>query len=471
MSALLVLTITAALSAAADDPASDLAAEALLHAAEQTALSTPRAELAGRLLTHDDPFVRGMAEWAIAMKVGGENNGQAAVWPGSNPPEWYRAYAELPQSARIENDWVRQAVARGIHHDPARLLASVDAMLDRARGWPRIGAQARREPPGAWSALADLKRMHNEMAAAAARSPGDLSRPRRLWIEARGALRNVALANPALDFQRLVFLKQFVPHTVRNITRSYAWKHKPGGDICILEDVHGGGAVRPVLAGRLGPGYVWGLDLWWDADRVVFGYARLPRWPPPVDTANYDVEGHNVFRLRQIIEPLHLFECRLDGSGPVQLTDDRYWSDFEPTYFANGDVAFASDRCGRSAECGNDSYDHTNPNLYLLAQREGLVRKLTDSKDIDRYPHALDDGRIAYTHWEYQERHFMEVHALWTLRPDGTMPDALYKHHMRAPLGLRERAACPARRNWCRSRPGTTASLTGRWCSWIRPAV
>jgi len=37
----------------------------------------------------------------------------------------------------------------------------------------------------------------------------------------------------------------------------------------------------------------------------------------------------------------------------------------------------------------------------------------------------------------------MEVHALWTVRPDGTMSDALFKHHMRAPLGLRDTRSVP----------------------------
>ncbi len=37
----------------------------------------------------------------------------------------------------------------------------------------------------------------------------------------------------------------------------------------------------------------------------------------------------------------------------------------------------------------------------------------------------------------------MEVHALWTVRPDGTMSDALFKHHMRAPCGLRDTRSVP----------------------------
>ncbi len=428
---------------AEDSASASAVAELIVHAAQQNQLSSPLASLAGEMLQNEDPFVRGMAEWAISMKVGGENNGQHSVWPSKDLPDWYAAWASLDSAQRLQADWVRQAVSTGVHRNEIKLAASVDAMIDRVVCM-REGFQHQGAPHATFDLLdkrsARLKSIREQMA----QQDGlDSIERRRLWIEARRSLRDVVLANPALNLDRIVCVKQFAPHTVRNITRSYAWKHKPGGDIAILSDIKSDVRAQNVLQGQLGPGYVWGLDLWWDADRMVFSYARQPNWPPDVDTANYAVEGTNVFTLRTQHEPLHIYEVGVDGSGLRQLTDDPYWSDFEPTYCPSGDVVFASDRCGRSAECGNDTYDHTNPNLYVVAPDGSKLRKWTDSKDIDRYPHSLDDGRIAYTHWEYQERHFMEVHALWTARPDGSMSDALFKHHMPAPCGLRDTRSIP----------------------------
>ena len=416
-------------------------AELLVRTAEKNRLSDGLAAMAGRLLESEDPFARGLAEWAITMKVGCENNGQRAVWPRAEPPDWYEAWMALSADRLLEADWIRQAVSRGIHRQRATLLESVDAMIGRAT---RMAGDFRRRTVE--DRMAELRSIRERLADRVD-SSGEDHRAHRayraLWIEARRVMRAIVLVNPAIDFEGVVFVKQFTPHTVRNITRSYCWKHKPGGGICVLPDLRRGGEADCVLDGRLGPGYVWGLDLSWDADRVVFGYARQTNWPPSVDTADSKIEGTNVLRLRKEHEPIHIFEAALDGSQPSQLTNDPYWSDFEPTYCPNGDVVFSSDRCGRSAECGNDTYDHTNPNLYVTSADGSDPRKLTDSKDIDRYPHSLDDGRIAYTHWEYQERHFMEVHALWTVRPDGTMADALYKHHMRAPCGLRDTRSIP----------------------------
>ncbi len=431
-----------------EHPAAALAvAELLLRIAENNQLTSPLAQLAAALLSHEDPFVGGLAEWAIATKVGAENNGQLARWPQPDPPSWYSEWSNLSPAFRRESDYVRQAVTEEIHRSAEKLSAAVESMVHRAERMRDDCAsrdeQGARCLAGVAKHLDRLRALRDRCSNHAASDPDGLSGYRQLWLEARRQLRCIVLANPAVNFEQLVFVKQFAPHTVRNITRSYSWKHKPGGDICILPSLREDVPVREVLQGEIGPGYVWGLDLWWDADRVVFGYARQPNWPPVVDTANVTIEGRNVFQLRQEHEPLHLFEVSLGDSSIRQLTDSPYWSDFEPTYCANGDIVFASDRCGRAAECGNDTYDHTNPNLYILPADGSDPRKWTDSKDIDRYPHSLDDGRIAYTHWEYQERHFMEVHAPWTARPDGTMADALFKHHMRAPCGLRDTRSIP----------------------------
>lgn len=106
-------------------------AERMVHAAQENRLSSPLASLAGEMLRHEDPFVRGMAEWAISMKVGGENNGQESVWPSKDSPDWYAAWVALDPAERVRADWVRQAVSTGIHGDAKKLAASVDAMIDR----------------------------------------------------------------------------------------------------------------------------------------------------------------------------------------------------------------------------------------------------------------------------------------------------------------------------------------------------
>lgn len=418
------------------------AAELLWRIAVHKGLTDELAAQAGELLGDADRFAQALAEWAIATRVGCDNGGQEVVWPRPDPPPWFRRWAGLSHDFLVDADYIRCAVVGDLQYAPQRLALSAQETLRRAEG---VAAEIRRcgSPEAASAAtrqLETLARICAQLAERVATSREDVAGHRRLWLEARRAARPIVLAHPAIDFRQIVFTKRYPAHTHRNITGSqYPWVHKPGGDIYVLEGWGPEGRLRPVIDGRLGPGHVHGMDLWWDADRVVFAYARQTRWPPRWDA----VHGDCSFELRRDQEATHLYEISLDGSGLHQLTNDPVWSDFEPTYTADGEVVFASDRSGRSSECGRFSADHTVINLYAVSRDGKRLRRLSDNKDIDRYPHSLDNGLIAYTRWEYQERHFTEVHAIWTVRPDGTMSDALFKQHLSAPWGLRDTRSIP----------------------------
>jgi len=417
-------------------------AEQLFTLAQQRQLDDALASEAASLLDDADPFVQGIAEWALATKVNLENNGQELRWPRPDLPDWYRRWTALDADFLLTADYVRQGAAWGIHHQPASMLGSLDLILKRTGGVVDEIARSSSDDARLQAAQRKIEELHairQQMARRISESPEDLTTPRQLWLQARRTGRAIVLANPAVDFDRLVYIKRHVA-LFANITGSqYPWSHKPGGDIVVQQGLGPHGAQRAVLDGQLGPGHVHGIDLGWDADRVVFGYARQPDWPPAWDT----ISGDFVFLLRGNQPPTRLYEINLDGSGLRQLTDDPYWSDFEPTYCADDSVVFASDRSGRSSECGKFSADHTVINLYRVFPGTGQVIRLNDNKDIDRYPHSLDNGQIAYTRWDYQERHFLETHAVWTIRPDGTMADAVFNQHLRAPYGLRDTRSVP----------------------------
>ena len=421
------------------DPAA--VAELLLLIAQKDGLTDELAALGAGLLDHDDPFVRALADWAIATKVGRENGGQEIAWPRPDPPDWFKRWSRIDADFMLAADYARLAIVWNIHYDGRKLLSSVGAIIRRAEGAASEVLESCSAETGAMVAgqLNRLESIRGELAERVEASPRDLTEHRKLWLDARRAARPIVTANPAIDFQQLVFVSRHSAHSHRNITGSqYPWIHKPGGDVSIKTGLDPQGEVHGVIQGKLGPGHVHGMDLWWDADRVVFGFAAQADWPPELDTAG----GNDVFLLRSRQEPTHVYEIRLDGSALRQLTDHRYWSDLEPTYCADGSVVFASDRSGRSSECGKFSADHTVINIYSLSP-QGEVRRLSDNKDIDRYPHSLDNGLIGYTRWEYQERHFLEVHSIWQVRPDGTMADAVFNQHLTAPYGLRDTRSIP----------------------------
>ncbi len=273
---------------------------------------------------------------------------------------------------------------------------------------------------------------------------------RELYIVARWAVRRIVFANPLLDFDRLVFVKRLTQETYPDICLNHMpWVSRPGGDICILSagsrnklcsalaDGHDS-MVTNLLNNRLGPGHVHGMDLWFDGDRVVFGYARAKSTEPPDGW----LDRTQSYRLRRTEEPIHIFEASIDGKSLRQLTSGE-WSDLDPTYLPSGDVVFVSERCGTSLQCNEFDKDETSCNLYVMRPDGSGIRRLSVNKDGDYLPHALDDGTIGYTRWEYHERSWAYIQSIWTIRPDGTFADAIFKQHFVDPWSLEDVRSIP----------------------------
>lgn len=267
---------------------------------------------------------------------------------------------------------------------------------------------------------------------------------KQLYMEVRRTLRRLVFKNPLLNFDSLLFVKRFGQQTYPDVCLNHMpWVSRPGGDLCVLamtghDDMP---QIRNILNGALGPGHVHGMDLWWDASRIVFGYARTRNNEPPKGwldrRTNYD--------LRRSEEPIHIFEICMDGSRLRQITSGE-WSDLDPTYAPNGDIVFVSERCGTSLQCNEYDKDETSCNLYVMRPDGSGIRTLSVNKDGDYLPHTLDDGTIGYTRWEYHERSFAFIQSLWFIRPDGTGADAIFKQHFTNPWALEDVRSIPGNR-------------------------
>ncbi|MHB8863066.1 MAG: HzsA-related protein [Pirellulaceae bacterium] len=290
--------------------------------------------------------------------------------------------------------------------------------------------------------------------------PGDASEAqrRRCYLETRWAVRQLAFANPQLDFDQLLFVKRFTQEAYPDVCLNHMpWVSKPGGDLCVLRAAGpDGGLFRAVadpaeeegtssalgltslLNGALGPGHVHGMDLFWDGTRIVFGYAMARSDQPPEGW----LDRSQSYRLRRTEEPTHLFEVGVDGRGLRQLTFGE-WSDLDPTYAPSGDIVFVSERCGTSLQCNEYDKDETSCNLYVMRPDGSKIRRLSVNKDGDYLPHTLDNGLIAYTRWEYHERSWAYIQSIWTVRPDGTGADAIFKQHFVDPWALEDTRSIP----------------------------
>jgi hypothetical protein len=419
------------------------------------------AEKGAALLEHDDPFVRSMAAWALT-RVRDVNQ---EIGSRPDTPDWMAKCLALEPETSLECDFVLQAIGLGDHRTTRGLSRSAEDLVRRAEELASYaqsrGARPQRQRVAA--ALERLKEVYGRGAGGPARS--DLAACRKWWMDVRLAAREVVLAGPDMDFGEVVFFKAPV-RTEGNHPDGLVQNHdrpkerRPGGDVFVQAGMGLAGAVRPLIAGRLGPGHVQDMDLWWNADRLVFAYVPQPRWGdvqsswgsvswrngPTVTVFDHVVGFRDGVFWEKGSEPTHLYEINLDGTGLRQLTDDKLYCDREPAYLPNGDVVFSSDRgCGAS-QCGAAPLAYSDfglPNLFRVSADGNSVERLTYNKDVDRYPHCLGNGLIGYMRWDYQERFWQWPHSLWTIRPDGTRNDALFKAHFNDPQSVREPRSIP----------------------------
>ncbi len=320
---------------------------------------------------------------------------------------------------------------------PRKMRYPVEEVLERGR---RLAADLERSGVETKGYCGELAGVASRLAGLA--PEGTREARRALYMEARWVVRRLVFANPLLGFDELVLVKRFTQETYPDVCLNHMpWVSRPGGDICVvkLAGAEGEPECRELLQGRLGPGHVHGMDLWWDANRVVFGYARSKTEEPPAGWLN---RAEN-YRLRATVEPTHLFEVGIDGNGLRQLTGDTFWSDLDPTYLPSGEIAFVSERSGYSLQCNEYDKDETSCNLFVMGEDGSNIRRLSASKDGDYLPHCLEDGRIGYTRWEYQERGWAHIQSIWVIRPDGTGADALFKQHINNPWAIEEARSIP----------------------------
>jgi formylglycine-generating enzyme required for sulfatase activity len=231
--------------------------------------------------------------------------------------------------------------------------------------------------------------------------------------------RAALLANPLLDFDRLLIIKRKPlgdPRLAKNHRglgefngvpqqSSFQLYRIPNlikyeNEICVLsglrEDPKMHTLFKPAHTGLLSD-----LDLHWDADRMVF--------------AMVNPKGR-----------LHLFELSADGTGLRQLSPNCEADDIdylEPCYLPNDNLLFLSSAAFQGVPC-NASIKVSMS--YVMDRATRTIRQLTFEQDHNYTPTIMNDGRILYLRWEYTDIPHVWGRYLFTMNPDGTGQRALY---------------------------------------------
>ncbi len=223
--------------------------------------------------------------------------------------------------------------------------------------------------------------------------------------------REAMLANPLLDFDKLLVLKRGFP--------------KPG-------------AARRAMGGALGVGTLNAHTSddtprqgQWDDELAVLSNLRAEpqlvtlyrpgKLESLIDPVSHFEADRLLFAKRGATEAnWRLWEMAVDGTGLRQITPDdgEDVGHFDPCYLPDGRIIFASTAVYQGLPCEFGAQAMTC--LYLLDPRLGSIRQLTFEQDSDWCPTMLPNGRVLYLRWEYTDQSHSNSRILFHMNPDGT---------------------------------------------------
>jgi hypothetical protein len=279
---------------------------------------------------------------------------------------------------------------------------------------------------------------------------------RSLYLQARWAVRGMALANPLLDFETILFVKRapgMFPHVS---DQYYGWWSRPGGGICLLKGFRGSRPTVECLTSDWPPGNFLRPELSYDGRKVLFTYAKhypgLARVENKVDKESLPEDSF-----------YKIFEMNVDGGGVRQLTFGRY-DDFDARYLPDGQIVFLSTRKGVALQAGQPSAEatcrSTQPDAYVrcgggnsrpvsiftLHRMDGDGRNLRAISAFESFewtPAVASDGRILYARWDYIDRFNGHFFSLWSTNPDGTGSQLVYGNYTMRPQAVFEAQPIP----------------------------
>ncbi len=118
----------------------------------------------------------------------------------------------------------------------------------------------------------------------------------------------------------------------------------------------------------------------------------------------------------------HVYEMTLADRTVRQITHGQGVSDIEPCYLPDGDILFVSTRCQQIVDCWWADVG----NLYRCGPDGRFLRRLGFDQVHTNYPKMLDDGRVVYTRWDYNDRGQLFPQPLFQMNPDGTGQTEFY---------------------------------------------
>jgi hypothetical protein len=238
--------------------------------------------------------------------------------------------------------------------------------------------------------------------------PGNDPRWEKLYVAASQKRRNQRLAALRQRTPQIVFTKHYFLSGVVH----YAWTdditdqqyvernvdYRMGASLNLLTLTPDGGVKMETVL-DLPTGVIRDPNVSYDGSKIVFAMRRN--------------DTHDDY---------HLYVMEVATRSVRQITFGPGVSDTEPCWLPDGDIVFVSSRCIQLTDCWRQAVS----NLYTCDGEGRFMRRLGYDQVHTNYPQTLDDGRVIYTRWEYNDRGQIFPQPLFVMNGDGTAQAEFY---------------------------------------------
>jgi hypothetical protein len=235
------------------------------------------------------------------------------------------------------------------------------------------------------------------------RKPGNDPSWRELYVKACEARRAKRLAPMLEKWKRIVFTKHFnmggshYAYTEGQSDAQAERHFKAGTALCLLEMDGVYGKVKTLIEDA--KGVIRDPDVSYDGKRILFSWKKSDRQ-----------------------DDYHLYDMDVATGKTRQLTSGLGFADYECCYLPNGDILFNSSRCVQTVDCWWTEVS----NLYTCDKDGKYLRRISFDQVHTNYPQVMDNGRVTYTRWDYNDRGQLYPQPLYQMNPDGTGQTEFY---------------------------------------------
>ncbi len=280
----------------------------------------------------------------------------------------------------------------------------------------------------------------------------DMGDHKDVFIAAAKLNRKVALANPLMNMDKLVFVKKHPPRVGHMCDQWFGMVQDPGGGLFMLENPTSPDAklinltedVKVASGARAGNELHQGIfaspEVTYDGEQIWFAYSASTRsFTERWEEAELRSEKEKKYRnapwggtmwneeyFRTEDDAFNLFVINADGSNLRQITSGAE-EDHSPCALPNGRICFVSTRRGGEGRC------HPRPCpsyvLHTMLPDGSDITPLSYHEINEWTPRVNNDGKIVYSRWDYMDRQFADGQKPWIIMPDGRDSRDLYGNY------------------------------------------